>query len=100
VPIRTVRHASSTCRRTSRTAARNAVYEALSAEADAALAAGRGVIAATFLRRADRRRLAEAAGRHRCRCVFVECRADEELIRARREERATRPSLSDARWET
>jgi aminoglycoside phosphotransferase family enzyme/predicted kinase len=83
-------------------AARAAVYEALAADADAALAAGRGVIAdATFLRHADRHRLAEVARRRRSPCMFVECRADEAVIRSRLEARTQAPApLSDARWET
>jgi predicted kinase len=81
--------------------AREAVYEALCVEADAALAAGQGVIAdATFLRAADRRRLAAVARQHRRPCIFVECRADEEVIRARLDARDRARSLSDARWET
>jgi predicted kinase len=32
--------------------------------------------------------------------MFVECRADEEVIRARLEARERAPSVSDARWET
>jgi predicted kinase len=57
-------------------AARAAVYVTVAREADAALAAGRGVIAdATFIRRADRARLAEVAAR-------------------------TSADVSDARWDT
>jgi aminoglycoside phosphotransferase family enzyme/predicted kinase len=82
-------------------AARAATYEALAAEAEAELAAGRGVIAdATFIRTADRRRLASAARRQRRPCVFVECRAGEAAIRGRLEARAGAPSVSDARWDT
>ncbi|HYY05727.1 MAG TPA: AAA family ATPase, partial [Candidatus Limnocylindria bacterium] len=81
--------------------AREGVYEALCAEADAALAAGHGVVAdATFLRAADRERLAGVARGRRCPCIFVECRADEDVIRARLDARDRAPSLSDARWET
>jgi aminoglycoside phosphotransferase family enzyme/predicted kinase len=81
--------------------ARQATYEALCAEADAALGAGSGVVAdATFIREADRRRLTAVARRRRAPCVFVECRADEAAIRARLLARATAPSLSDARWDT
>jgi aminoglycoside phosphotransferase family enzyme/predicted kinase len=82
-------------------AARDAVYETLSAEADAALAAGRGVVAdATFIRAEHRRRLAEVVERSRRRLVFVECRADEAVVRERLQARAQARSLSDARWET
>jgi hypothetical protein len=77
------------------------VYETLCAETDAALAAGDGVIAdATFLRRADRERLARVARQHRRPLVFVECAADEAVVRARLTARAAGPSLSDARWAT
>ena len=83
------------------TSAREGVYEALCAKADGALAAGQGVIAdATFIRAADRQRLATVARRHRRQCIFVECRADEDVIRARLDARGRASSLSDARWET
>jgi hypothetical protein len=81
-------------------AARAAVYTALAGEADAALAAGRSIIAdATFLRRADRDRLRAVALRRGAPCVFVECRSDPERVRERL---AARPAddVSDARWET
>jgi hypothetical protein len=82
-------------------AARAAVYAALVAEVEAALAAGESTIAdATFLRRADRRRLQEAARRERRACVFLECRAAEAAVRARLGARDQEPSLSDARWQT
>jgi aminoglycoside phosphotransferase family enzyme/predicted kinase len=82
-------------------AAREAVYEALSAEADAALAAGRGIVAdATFIRAKDRDRLAAVAAARRCPFVFVECRADERIVRERLEARQSTASLSDARWDT
>jgi len=38
--------------------------------------------------------------RRLCPSVFVECRADERVIRARLAARDLAPSLSDARWET
>jgi uncharacterized protein len=81
-------------------AARTAVYVALAAEAEAALAAGRSVIAdATFLHRADRDLLRATAVRRNVPCVFVECRADPARVRERL---AARPAddVSDARWET
>jgi predicted kinase len=82
-------------------AAREAVYEALCAEADTTLAAGQGVIAdATFIREEDRTRLAMVARRRRLPCVFVESRAREQTIRKRLEARDRAPSLSDARWDT
>ena len=81
--------------------AREAVYQTLCAEADAALAAGRGVIAdATFIRAADRERLALIARRHRLPCIFVECQARAEAVRSRLEARDRTPSISDARWDT
>jgi predicted kinase len=81
-------------------AARAAVYERLVAEADRLLGSGRGVIAdATFLRRADRSRLAAVAARHGRRLVFVETDAPEAVVRARL---AARPAddVSEARVET
>jgi len=82
-------------------AARAAVYETLCADADAALAAGRGVVAdGTFVRRADRDSLASVAERRRCPLVFVECRAPEAIVRERLAGRDLAPSLSDARWDT
>lgn len=81
-------------------AARTAVYEALTADADRRLAAGRGVIAdATFLRRADRDRLAAVAARHGRPLVFVETDAPEPVVRERL---AARPAddVSEARVET
>jgi uncharacterized protein len=81
--------------------ARAAVYDTLFAEVDRTLAAGRGVIAdATFIRAADRRRVAAVARRHRRPLVFVECRAEEAVIRERLTARDASPTLSDARWET
>jgi aminoglycoside phosphotransferase family enzyme/predicted kinase len=79
--------------------ARDAIYGLLTARAAQALARGRGVVAdATFLRRAQRDRLAVAAASHHARHVFVECRAPEAAARERLTRR--RDSLSDARWET
>src|SRR5205823_3133310 len=71
------------------------------ASAEAAVAAGRGVVAdATFIQARDRRRLAAAAGRERRPYVFVECRAPESVVRDRLLGRETEPQLSDARWDT
>ena len=82
-------------------AARARVYETLVAEAEMALASGRGVVAdATFLRAADRERLAAAARRERRPYVFVECRAPEAVVRARLLRREAEPGMSDARWST
>jgi aminoglycoside phosphotransferase family enzyme/predicted kinase len=81
--------------------ARAATYEALVAEVERALEAGQGVIAdATFIRRADRDRLARAARRQRRPWVFVACRADERVIRTRLGARTEGRSVSDARWDT
>jgi predicted kinase len=80
--------------------AKAAVYETLAAEADAALGEGRSVIAdATFIRRVDRDRLRTVAARRGVACVFVECRSDPEIVRARLSSR-TSADVSDARWET
>ena len=82
-------------------AARAAVYDTLCEEADAVLAAGRGVVAdATFVHRADRDRLANVAERRRCPLVFVECRAPGAVVHERLAARERAPSLSDARWDT
>ncbi|HEY2385507.1 MAG TPA: AAA family ATPase [Candidatus Binatia bacterium] len=79
--------------------ARDAVYGVLIARATEALRSGRGVVAdATFLRRAQRDRLAQAAASQHGRHVFLECRAQEEAVRERLCSR--HGSLSDARWET
>jgi len=80
--------------------ARAATYETLAREADAVLAAGRGVIAdATFMRRVDRERLTRVAARHGRPCVFVETRAAEAVVRERLAAR-TAADPSDARWDT
>lgn len=81
-------------------AARAAVYTTLLDEAEAALAAGRTVIAdATFLRRADRDALVRVAARHGRRAVFVETVASPETVRARLDARPA-GDLSDARFDT
>ena len=80
--------------------ARTAVYETLTREAERVLEAGRGVIAdATFLRRADRDRLAAVAARQGRPIVFLETDAPEPVVRARL---AARPAddVSEARVET
>jgi predicted kinase len=62
------------------------------------LEAGRGVIVdATFIRRADRDRVAGAARRQRRPCLFLTCQADEAVVRARSAAREQGPSVSDAR---
>jgi aminoglycoside phosphotransferase family enzyme/predicted kinase len=82
-------------------AARATTYEALAAEVDRTLEAGRGAIAdATYLRAADRQRLAAVARRHRRALVFVECHADAAVVRERLAGREHGPPLSDARWDT
>jgi hypothetical protein len=79
---------------------RAAVYETLAREADAAWAAGRGIVAdATFIRRADRDRLARVAARHGRPCVFVMTEAPAPVVRERLGARAA-GDLSDARWDT
>jgi aminoglycoside phosphotransferase family enzyme/predicted kinase len=81
--------------------ARAATYAALLAEVERTLEAGQGVIAdATFIRRADRDRLARVARRQRRPYVFVACRAEEEVIRTRLAAREKGCATSDARWET
>ncbi len=81
-------------------AARTAVYERLTAEAEDLLTAGRGVIAdATFLRRSDRARLAAMAARQGRRLIFIETRASEAVVRVRLAER--RPDdVAEARIDT
>jgi len=82
-------------------AAREAVYEVLCAEAARVLATGNGVVAdATFIRRADRGRLAAVAREHGRPLIFIECQADEAVIRTRLEARLHTAPVSDARWET
>ena len=79
--------------------ARAAVYRRLCDDADRLLAAGRGVVAdATFIRRADRDALAAVAARRGAPLLFVECDAEEDIVRRRLESRADGPS--DARWST
>jgi aminoglycoside phosphotransferase family enzyme/predicted kinase len=81
--------------------ARRATYASLCSEAGALLAEGRGVIVdATWMRRADRHHLAAEARAQRRPLVYVECRADEAVIRTRLEARIQAPSVSDARWDT
>jgi predicted kinase len=53
---------------------------------------------ATFIRRADRDALAAVAARRGAPLLFVECDAEEDVVRRRLESRAD--SLSDARWST
>ncbi|MFN8545838.1 MAG: AAA family ATPase [Candidatus Binatia bacterium] len=80
-------------------AARTAVYEALAADADAALAAGEGVLVdATFLGRPDRDRLVAVAARRAVPLVFLACEATADTVRARLAARTGSPS--DATWET
>jgi aminoglycoside phosphotransferase family enzyme/predicted kinase len=80
--------------------ARGATYAALFAEVETALEADQGVIVdATFIRRADRACLAEAARRQRRPCLFLVCQADEEVVRARLAAREEGHSVSDARWD-
>jgi aminoglycoside phosphotransferase family enzyme/predicted kinase len=81
-------------------AARVAVYATLCTEVDAALAAGRSVIAdATFLRHADRARLVAVAARHGRRCIFMETQASEATVQRRLAARSA-ADVSDARFDT
>ncbi len=81
-------------------AARTAVYERLTAEAERVLGAGRGVIVdATFLRRSDRTRLTAMAARQGRRLIFLETDAPEVVVRGRLAARGA-DDLSDARLET
>lgn len=80
-------------------AARGAVYTHLCDRADRVLAAGGGVIAdATFIRRADRDALTAVAAHRKRPLLFVECEAEERVVRERLEARTG--GLSDARWST
>jgi hypothetical protein len=80
-------------------AARAVVYARLCEAADAALAAGCGVVAdATFIRRQDRKALAAVAARRGRPLLFLECEADPDTIRQRLD--ARRDGNSDARWPT
>lgn len=84
------------------TSARNAAtYAAMYAAAAEALAAGRGAILdATFQRRIHRDQAAAVAAAAGAPVLFVECRADDAVIRQRLAERATRDDdPSDADWE-
>ncbi|MFN8642764.1 MAG: AAA family ATPase [Candidatus Binatia bacterium] len=77
-----------------------ATYAALYAAAEAALAAGRGVILdGTFQRRIDRDRAAAVAAAAGAPMLFVECRADEDEIGRRLAARTARADdPSDADW--
>jgi uncharacterized protein len=80
--------------------ARAANYAALADAAAQALAAGHGAIVdATFLRRADRERVASAATRRGRPWVLVACDAPDAVVRARLRARDG-GSVSDARWDT
>lgn len=78
-----------------------ATYAAMYAAAANALAAGRGAILdATFQRRAHRDQAAAVGAAAGAPVLFVECRADEAVIRLRLAERAARDhDPSDADWE-
>jgi len=77
-------------------------YKALLERARAALAEGRSVIVdATFAQRHYRQRARELAQAIGARFLCLECRAEEEVIRRRLEERLRAgQDASDARWET
>jgi len=78
------------------------VYKALLERAREALAAGRSVIVdATFAQRRDRQRARELAQKMGARFLCLECRAEDDVIRQRLEERLRAGrDASDARWET
>ncbi|MBJ6751409.1 bifunctional aminoglycoside phosphotransferase/ATP-binding protein [Geomonas anaerohicana] len=78
-----------------------ATYDALLAEAERALADGRGIVVdATFQRRADRERFSMLAARMRVPFLVIETRCPEEVARERLERRRHDPAeVSDARWE-
>jgi hypothetical protein len=80
-------------------AARAAVYDVLRHEVEGALTARESIIAdATFLSRAERDRLARTARGLGSRHVFVECVADERVVRRRLEARHA-TSISEARFD-
>ena len=78
-----------------------ATYAAMYAAAAEALAAGRGVILdATFQRRAHRDQAAAVGAAAGVAVLFVECRADDAVIRSRLAQRAARDDdPSDADWQ-
>lgn len=78
-----------------------ATYAAMYAAAAEALAAGRGVILdATFQRRAHRDQAAAVGAAAGVEVLFVECRADDAVIRERLAHRAARDDdPSDADWQ-
>jgi aminoglycoside phosphotransferase family enzyme/predicted kinase len=87
---------------------RDAVYAALAEEARRLVAAGEPVLVdATFQRRAQRDRLHAVAREQRVPLVVLDCRAREDVVRARLEARsahpadasAGQPALSDAGWD-
>jgi aminoglycoside phosphotransferase family enzyme/predicted kinase len=79
--------------------ARESVYATLRREVERALGARESVIVdATFLARAERDRLARTVRGFGWRHVFVECVADEAVVRRRLEARDA-SSVSDARWD-
>lgn len=77
-----------------------ATYAAMYDAARAALADGRGAILdGTFQRRVDRDRARDVASHAGAPILFVECVADEDIIRRRLEKRARRNTdASDADW--
>lgn len=74
------------------------VYDEVLRRAGVVLASGRPVVVdASFRSRAQRARLLELARSHGVPARFVECRADEDVIRARLRSREKGPSVSDGR---
>jgi hypothetical protein len=76
-------------------------YGEMALEAEKEVAAGKGAILdATFIRRAERERIARLAEKHRVPLAVVLCRASEETVRTRLARRAAEGrDLSDGRWE-
>lgn len=85
--------------------ARDRVYRDVREQAGEPLRSGRGVLTdATYTRRRERDALREAAAAAGAPCLFLECHADPQTIRARLESRAAAPvdpthlARSDADW--
>lgn len=73
-------------------------YAEVLRRADATLASGRAVVVdASFRAREGRDALRELAAQHDVPALFVECRAEPSLCRARLEQRARGPHVSDGR---
>jgi uncharacterized protein len=77
------------------------VYQSLLGSARARIAIGRHVVLdATFRRKADREAVSSLAASLGARLLFVQCQADDAVVRARLEERQrVGDPWSDGRWE-